>query len=73
MDLLDFDKMVTIAFNGREEEQLTYLVDILVAGRTFTDFEVVASPAPYVLLGRDILNQLVITFDGPQLTLEIRS
>ena len=73
MGLIDFDKVVTISFDGREERQLTYLVDFLFAGRTFTDVEVVASPVAYALLGRDSLNQLVTTFDGPQLVFEIQS
>jgi hypothetical protein len=73
MGLIDFDKMVTISFDGREERQLTYLVDFLFAGRIFTDIEVVTSPISYALLGRDILNQLVTKLDGPRLVFEILS
>ena len=67
MGLIDFDKVVTISFDGSEEEQLTYLVDIFLAGKAFTDIEVISSPLSYALLGRDILNQLIITLNGPQL------
>ena len=73
MGLIDFDKIVTIWFDGREERQLTYLVDFLFAGRIFTDIEVVTLPISYALLGRDILNQLAIMLDGPQLVFEIQS
>ena len=68
LGLIDFDKVVTISFDGSEEEQLTYLVDIFVAGKAFTDIEVITSPLSYALIGRDILNQLIITLDGPQLS-----
>jgi hypothetical protein len=68
MCLFDFDKVVTISFDGSEEEQLTYLVDMFVAGKAFTDIEVITSPLSYALLGRDILNQLTITLNGPQLS-----
>lgn len=66
LNLIDFDEIVTVAFNGRLEKQPSYLIDLAVAGRTFTDLEVVAAPIPYLLLGRDVLNQLVTILNGPE-------
>ena len=66
LNLIDFDEIVTVAFNGRLEKQPSYLIDLAVAGRTFTDLEVVAAPIPYLLLGRDVLNQLVMILNGPE-------
>jgi hypothetical protein len=50
----------------------TFLVQIQIRDLPARVVEVVAShDEPYVLLGRDILNQFRITLDGPNLLLEI--
>ena len=72
LGLLDFDQFLAISFDGSLQLQSSYLVDLLVAGRKFTDLEVITTPLPYILLGRDVLNQLVITCDGPRLAFEIQ-
>jgi hypothetical protein len=51
---------------------VTYLCDLIVAGRQFIDLEAAAAPVDYILLGRDVLNELFLTLDGPQLQFEIR-
>ena len=51
---------------------VTYTCDIIVAGRQFVDLEAAAAPIDYILLGRDVLNHLILTLDGPQLQFEIR-
>jgi hypothetical protein len=51
---------------------VTYVCDIIVAGRQFIDLEAAAVPIDYILLGRDVLNQLIVTLDGPQLHFAIR-
>jgi hypothetical protein len=51
---------------------ITYLFDLIIAGRQFVDFEAAAAPINYIILGRDVLNELFITLDGPQLQFEIR-
>lgn len=70
--LTPFDRLLTIAFDGRKEFLTSYLIDVLIAGRSFTDLEVVAAPIPYLLIGRDVLNTLVITLDGSQFTFDIQ-
>jgi hypothetical protein len=42
-----------------------FFVRIRVAGGEWTDVEVTESPRDYVLLGRDILNQFILTANGP--------
>src|SRR4051812_38265315 len=49
-----------------------YLIDLIVAGRNFVDLQVIASSNDHILLGRDVLNQLILTLDGPQLQLAVR-
>ena len=72
LGLIPFDRLVSIAFDGSAEEQLSYLVDLSFAERTFTDLEVIAAPLAYVLVGRDILNQVVTILNGPDQLLDIR-
>lgn len=72
LGLLNFDQILSIGFDGSTQIQTTYLIDILLPGKMFTDIEVITAPLPYVLIGRDLLNQLVITFDGPQLLFGIQ-
>jgi Retroviral aspartyl protease len=50
----------------------TFLVQIGIREKPAHLIKVLASPEePYVLLGRDVLNHFRITFDGPNLMLEI--
>jgi len=50
----------------------TFLVQIQIRDLPSRVVEVLATPdEPYVLLGRDILNQFRIMLDGPNLVLEI--
>jgi hypothetical protein len=57
---------LTSAFDGSIQRYLSYTIDLVVAGHHFIDLEVTAAPTNYVLLGRDVLNELVITLNGPQ-------
>jgi len=49
-------------------DELLYAADVEVEGFGFGTIEVVGSPLGIALVGRDILNQLVATFDGPGLS-----
>ena len=72
LGLLDFDQLLSVGFDGSLQVQTSYMIDILLPGKIFTDIEVITAPLPYVLIGRDLLNQLVMTFDGPQRLLSIQ-
>lgn len=45
-----------------------YVVDVAFGGLTFPALPVGGTAYPIVLIGRDILNDLIVTFDGPGLT-----
>ncbi|MBI1925592.1 hypothetical protein HYR99_15230 [Candidatus Poribacteria bacterium] len=48
-----------------------YVVDIIIGTRRFSRVLVTISQRTNILLGRDILNQLTITLNGPQLRVEV--
>lgn len=54
--------------SGDWREEPLYVVDVTFGELTFSALPVIGSPWPIVLIGRDILNELVVTFDGPGLT-----
>jgi hypothetical protein len=58
--------------DSRPRVYVTYTCDIIIAGRQFIDLEAAAAPISYILLGRDVLNELQITIDGPQRQFSIR-
>lgn len=72
LELTTYDEILAISFDGGLQRRVSYLIDLFFAGRVFTEIEVVSAPLPYLLLGRDVLNKIVIIFNGPQLTFEIR-
>jgi hypothetical protein len=47
-------------------------VDITIGSRQFRRIYVTVSHRTNILLGRDILNQLTVTHNGPQLRVEIQ-
>lgn len=49
----------------------TYFINLKVAKCEFRNIEVVAVDREYAILGRDILNQYSVTFDGPSLRWEV--
>ena len=56
---------------GVWESRPLYAVDIRFGGLVFSSVVVMAIDYPVVLIGRDILNDLVVTFDGPNETFTI--
>jgi len=71
-DLLPFDyvEIETLLAESIEIEP-TYRVSVRIAGLNKT-FRIEAITSPEFILGRDILNRLVITADGPNLEFELR-
>jgi predicted aspartyl protease len=49
----------------KTENAYEYHVDIYFEGFNFPDLMVTSTPYPVVLIGRDALNDLIATFDGP--------
>jgi len=56
------DRMITVH---------TYFVILEMAQARFRPIEVVTTPAPYVLLGRDVLNYFYTRLNGPDLTFDL--
>jgi predicted aspartyl protease len=54
--------------NGGKTTQSTYVANLAFNGLEFPTVEVAGAPYAIVLIGRDILEQLVVTFDGPNQT-----
>lgn len=75
VDLLQLNQLRVISvagLGGRLSTAPTYLVQAALREMPPVVLEVLADPGePYVLLGRDLLNQYRVVLDGPRLTLEL--
>ncbi len=73
LHLVPLDSVSALGFGGHLLSLSTYLVELQIRETAPVTVKVIASPdEPYVLLGRDILNQFSILLDGPKLVLELR-
>jgi len=59
------------AYNGQRSTRPVYVVDIIIGSKRFQDVWVTVAPRRNILLGRDILNQLRITLNGPRQIIDI--
>lgn len=64
-------RTVTSANNTQTDLRL-YVADVEFDGRAYPFLEIVGSPLPIALIGRDILNTLFVEFDGPGLKYLLR-
>jgi hypothetical protein len=64
-------KMLVEGYDGVSVTVSSYSVLFEVAGTRFENWEVIAFPDDYVLLGRDILNHYYIQLNGPELTFNL--
>lgn len=51
--------------NGNVQERPVYIANLTFADQVFNFVEVVGSDYPVALVGRDVLNELVTTLNGP--------
>jgi hypothetical protein len=58
-------------FDGRITTRMVYEIDLIIGSRRFALLPVTSTRRRNVLLGRDVMNQLLITLDGHQLTTTI--
>jgi aspartyl protease len=65
------DRVFVRAFDGSLSMRPLYRVDLTIGTRHFGRVPVTMSRRTNVLIGRDLLNQLTITLDGPDLRVEI--
>lgn len=59
-------------FLGELQEVIVYRVDLEIGDITFQRIEALATRRPYVILGRNVLQRLVMRIDGPGEKLELR-
>ena len=72
LQLIPLDEVPIGGFDGRVSWVSTFLVQLALRQSTPKVIRVVASrDEPYVLLGRDVLNDHRVILDGPGLRLEI--
>jgi predicted aspartyl protease len=70
-NLIPSDVTDLVSFDGRITRRIVYRVDLIIGSRRFASLPVTSTRRRNVLLGRDVMNQLLITLDGHQLTLTI--
>jgi hypothetical protein len=61
---LDYNEIGLRDANNRIETRKLYTINIDIGTYTFQDFEVIAIPKSYALIGRDILNQSRVMLDA---------
>jgi predicted aspartyl protease len=71
LDLLPFSEENIRYADGRITLKPTYLANFALDGFNFESVEVTSSNRNYVLIGRNILNQLKLICDGKALTFTI--
>jgi predicted aspartyl protease len=72
LGLIELDQISNIGVGGHVTTMPTFLVQLEIRQLRALTLEIVAiKEEPYVLLGRDVLNNYRIVLDGPQLRLEI--
>jgi hypothetical protein len=63
--------MIAQSYDGTQSQWATYMVDLEIEGYPVSDVEVIALPRQDAILGRDVLNQFIVTLDGKELDFEI--
>jgi hypothetical protein len=67
-----YDQLTISGYKDRQARVRTYIVAVEVAGHYLWPLEVTGLPRDDAILGRDVLNQFVVTLDGPALTFEMQ-
>ncbi len=70
LQLVPVGEIEAMGLGRRIDVVPTFLVNIDLHDFTHASVKVIASDEPYILLGRDVLNQHRIILDGPKLKLE---
>lgn len=71
LNLVPAREVLAIGFNNTDARRLTYYVNLHLAGYDFFPIEVMSSAGNDFLIGRDILNEWVLTLDGKNRTLKV--
>jgi predicted aspartyl protease len=70
-DCLQYNVRTVTGATGQQENRCSYIVHLHIAECDFRDIEVIALDRDYALIGRDILNEYELTFDGPNKIWEV--
>lgn len=69
--LIPVTEVTAKGYDGKEQKQLASIVNISFNGHLFEHVEALIVDRRTALIGRDILNQLKLTLDGPKQEFEI--
>lgn len=72
LGLRQIDEVVVEDANGGSETRAVYVADLELEGFVFRALPMAATDYPIVLIGRDVLNDLTATFDGPAQEFSLR-
>lgn len=70
-NLISHERVQVRAYDDRPAVRPIYDVEFRIGTRRFANLPVIASERRNLLLGRNVLNQLSITHDGPRQTVRI--
>jgi len=68
LGLQKISEVVVEDANGGSREQDVFVVDLEIHGRSVAALPVAATDFPVILIGRDVLNDLLTELNGPGLT-----
>ena len=60
------------SWDGSPTLVTTYIVTLGIANARLDSIEVVATPMPYAILGRDVLNHFILALNGKDLIFELQ-
>ena len=72
LELMPARDIIAIGYDNTVSVRLTYYVDVRIGEFKFYPLEILSSPGKDFLIGRDILNQWIITLDGKSQTFKIK-
>jgi predicted aspartyl protease len=72
LELMPARDIIAISYDNSVSIRLTYYVNVRIGEFKFYPLEILSSPGKDFLVGRDILNQWIITLDGRSQILKIK-
>jgi predicted aspartyl protease len=72
LELVSSGRIIASGFDRIPIERPTYFAHLQLEGFAFSNVKVTVAPREDVLLGRDVLNHFIATFDAKSLTVEMR-
>ena len=72
LDLPQVRRVPAVGFEGTVSQVIVYRMDIVLGRKRFLRAEALGLVRPYALIGRNVLNELVVELNGPARTLTLR-